>query len=1661
MSELNLVNQHTESLIQYVLENSNFQELLEISNQFLKLDTKEINFAIQFCDRVHQLLKHKFTEQDKINQIRNTERELKSKVDKILPKDQTQEHVNLLEKLKYNNNLHSKFPGSLQWNFTTYQKHLGDASLLMLQCAFKIYENSVKNLQNSKSPVIGNNNNQKDGMDVDEHGDEEFLEKFKDTLDRAVSQITLPDKAMALTQLLKEKNFGILCAKTCQSIAQKIREQRERSKKMVCKSVLDLDLISYQLFETGLDSIFQSLQVLETKVKVNSGQLSYRDLKDLAILQQGELLKEFIEFMIPDYLENPDYIIKVGNKLLELKQFNHVVLIADRARIRLQTLQKEQTERTKLSKQIKDLKSDIDSIKKVGGYPSKQLEELEALEKLESVNSVLPSYVFLNNQKYSEYILSIAQLRIKSILEMKEASKGTMDIEKQLEDTLKTIFDPNHIFQLAVLLESKKENDMSLKYGERCQKMIFDLEKQRDVRLPLQNSLDQLLNEEKTLRAAGKTLTKQKQDQMTHLQTQIAALPEWPYHGELHQRHQYDNLNLQVVQVMISCVLENKKKFESSKDKAKKAAINNQVDQLVKMCLEKFQDPVYLLKFALHMKSSNEDKVLVQVVSQIFKRVAEIEKMRLERKSLMVKQQALVDQMKKVTPQQYADLEKQKKSLDEQIESLPQWPHYSLLEKSNQYDATKLEASTVLMISLLDGVSFIDEKMRKKKLFNLKNVGDDEDLHGEKTNLNKSIESSLALCLNNLDNPTSISQFAQEIGKKRESLFLDISKVFHQKLKENHLKAIQFKQSDILIEVLNQELTELTKMKKDIPDEDIQLLETTKNKIKDVSLPFLDQYLESHKLHSSMITQAIKLVYNAKSLLLTRSSQGEISPQELPDLLAKSKEQIQFVFELAKNYLEDPNSYLLILSEILMKKEYSRVLEIGKLAFQKLSDFKSIQDQIKQNQDQKKLLEEEKETFAKQRRRLPSEKVLQYRQVILDERVNQLLPPFITSELNQLQLNFADLIIGAASQERIEFENSLHLMNAEDEIKNIATQRKRFTKNIETTVNFCVSNIKSLETLLKFSQNLFAKKEYLLVLQVGKVVEDILEEKKQIIEQKEELDKEVKQLQQKFLHCQDLEKRKKIEKSIEETQAAFEAVKPTHTYEQIKELTLQITHVMIESANIEDQGEILRNQIILSFKIDTTPEKWDQIRNLSSEEEWEATKNELVVFVMKREENINSKIELLMKDGLFEQCIEIFPHPSLDEDELAKQLNLLLNLYSSVDQYAINLLVKVLPLVQKYAKRCYQEWKPEKLDPLFELVQKRFPTEIKDMFEKATEMLLVNILQSQYPLFLAMLKSFKKRMVVTLGLESIWTKFLDNFKKTHKTKKRLIQMVNFIGDSVWNIEAPNPATVVSNAGGVPTTKKKSSSSQRPSKVVIQSTPITFNPNNNNNNNVIPSAFTFPTSIPTSLPSLPTMTFGSSLPTTAPFSFSFNNNNDKKKKSKDDDDMDDEDEDEDENEDEDKSEKKRARQPAKKMKVPKKVISKSAKKKISDDSDDDEEEDDKKSTKKSKPSKMAVDSSEDEKPKKSPMKKKVESDSDDTDDEPVKKPAKKKQSSLVSIESTEDEDSSDEETPKKKKQTSSLKKSTSKGTKRKIEESIESTEEEDEEDKNQDYEEDDE
>lgn len=185
----------------------------------------------------------------------------------------------------------------------------------------------------------------------------------------------------------------------------------------------------------------------------------------------------------------------------------------------------------------------------------------------------------------------------------------------------------------------------------------------------------------------------------------------------------------------------------------------------------------------------------------------------------------------------------------------------------------------------------------------------------------------------------------------------------------------------------------------------------------------------------------------------------------------------------------------------------------------------------------------------------------------------------------------------------------------------------------------CLHNIVKIDNLIQLVQYLKSKKEYALVVKAGIYAEDQIESIRKKLQDRQDMQQEIKQVEQNLLilTAQDKkrpEERKILETKLQELQAKFESLPEVKaSFEALNNATLELAEMVIEAAKIENLDDILKEQHILAFRIDTKQERWDDIRNLSTDEEWTQVKNDLVGYIMKRDsENVKEKIELLLKD---------------------------------------------------------------------------------------------------------------------------------------------------------------------------------------------------------------------------------------------------------------------------------------------------------------------------------------------------------------------------------------------------------------------------------------------
>lgn len=104
-------------------------------------------------------------------------------------------------------------------------------------------------------------------------------------------------------------------------------------------------------------------------------------------------------------------------------------------------------------------------------------------------------------------------------------------------------------------------------------------------------------------------------------------------------------------------------------------------------------------------------------------------------------------------------------------------------------------------------------------------------------------------------------------------------------------------------------------------------------------------------------------------------------------------------------------------------------------------------------------------------------------------------------------------------------------------------------------------------------------------------------------------------------------------------------------------------------------------------------------------------------------------------------------------------------------------LQELLPLVSKYVTREYKRYEIERSSSLLDLVDAYDHDFVVSLYKEIADTLLVSIVQKQYIPFVNFLKSVQKRLTKD-GKKKEWNTFIEELKKQHKGKKKLMQIIS-------------------------------------------------------------------------------------------------------------------------------------------------------------------------------------------------------------------------------------------------------------------------------------------
>eukprot|EP01116_Phalansterium_solitarium_P017419 TRINITY_DN4287_c0_g1_i1.p1 TRINITY_DN4287_c0_g1~~TRINITY_DN4287_c0_g1_i1.p1 ORF type:complete len:2401 (-),score=1033.05 TRINITY_DN4287_c0_g1_i1:215-7417(-) len=763
--------------------------------------------------------------------------------------------------------------------------------------------------------------------------------------------------------------------------------------------------------------------------------------------------------------------------------------------------------------------------------------------------------------------------------------------------------------------------------------------------------------------------------------------------------------------------------------------------------------------------------------------------------ALVAEEEELVAQKKSLSSQQ----QKTMADLKEKIAALPRFPYFAQLHEYHQFDRLQSDAVEVLASVVHNQLDELEQKKRKEMFENPSAFN-----HAEHSKTQKSLldvaSRVVDLSLSNVSDPNLLLRSVQSLASwnQPELMLRTGDKCFERVARIENLREAR-DSVRTQINVLEAEQATLQEQNKQLRPGSMKDLENLREHLAGMHVP---AYVSTAGQHDSLAKEVSTALLNgvyqfkesSESKIAANDDDHMLTADQVAELQRRVAGSLLDAVALLTGNVANPRTLLGLTNIIRYKQDFDRVSPLGKRAFELINELQSKRKSFEGVMKELAKLREEKQTLELSRKQLNSQQVDRLRALELDQALFYLRASYMCESADTYDdwtFAVAKEMIDNLLAKRVHFEEA-HATVVDAMLQaQVDADRAAMKNELEETVKDCLWRTHNVSNLMELSDTLFERKEFTLAIRAGQRTERRIEELRTELAMREQLHKEKEEIDQAVMLQKDgpTDEQTKslvlIEMQLEQLPADY-ADKET-----LDAWTVVIAQKTVTAAKIEDQDAVLREQTTLAFKVESTPERWLQVKQLTSEHDWEEVKKDLVVYLLNASSDPedksfidpNIKVNLLLTEGLWKECVAIFPRPSKDHPE---NLELLFKLWIEVEKHSPDDLINLCPAIDRYAKVYSQLFLYMELDKLFDQIQKKHADWIIHFYAKGIDMLMVTLTPAQYGSFIQFLRHIKKRLV-TSGHQQTWTDWLAVFKMTHKGKKKLIGMVDMLGDSSWNV----------------------------------------------------------------------------------------------------------------------------------------------------------------------------------------------------------------------------------------------------------------------------------
>mmetsp|Transcript_10827 Transcript_10827/g.17038 ORF Transcript_10827/g.17038 Transcript_10827/m.17038 type:complete len:460 (+) Transcript_10827:5253-6632(+) len=453
---------------------------------------------------------------------------------------------------------------------------------------------------------------------------------------------------------------------------------------------------------------------------------------------------------------------------------------------------------------------------------------------------------------------------------------------------------------------------------------------------------------------------------------------------------------------------------------------------------------------------------------------------------------------------------------------------------------------------------------------------------------------------------------------------------------------------------------------------------------------------------------------------------------------------------------------------------------------------------------EKQKLEEKERELLSQRKALPESEKEKLRDLQFEYQLEQILPSYqrdTVLKYDEAIWKMFSGMLNASLNHKQQVDSELDVMERNpnlvrgksswtaDQISTyVSDTKKKSIDELEMLIGLATEFITNVDHLTAACKLLNSFKQYPALIQMGKHAQSILKEMVMLKIIYEEKTKELR------------EERDQLPPSVSENEKTLELAKEleilalqvsSKSQHELRSMILAIADLMIDAARVEKMYDVVRDQSVLVFKMTLTYAKFEEVRTLVDEKDWPDIRKKLLDYVVGYNATlpgsaitIKEQMELLLREGLANEATRLLPDPPLPSqydyaDKAAQYVKMLEILWFETERISSDGLSILLPLIEEFAKKEFQQQRTDTMDHLLDGVQGFYPDFIVDLYQTASDLLLSSLQGNvkQYKLY-ANFAAVVKRRFLEINKKSSWKAFISDVRTKNIRKKNLIRQLD-------------------------------------------------------------------------------------------------------------------------------------------------------------------------------------------------------------------------------------------------------------------------------------------